>query len=69
MLRKMAFASGALALAAAPVAAQADLSRSVAPVEGESELQGQSTLFFVLGIAAVAAAIVVLSEDDDPTSP
>ncbi len=69
MLRKLALATTAVALAAAPVAAQADLSRSTAPVNSESELEGQSTLFFILGIAAVAAAIVLLSEDDDPASP
>ena len=59
---------GSLAVAAGiatPIAANASLDRVSAPVESKSELSGQSNLFFLAGIAAVAASIVLLSEDDD----
>ena len=59
---------GSLAVAsmiATPIAANASLDRASEPVEGESELSGQSNLFFLAGIAVVAASIVLLSEDDD----
>ncbi|MGI8943108.1 MAG: hypothetical protein ACR2FJ_02540 [Qipengyuania sp.] len=70
MLSKIATATAAMALVAAPVAAQVDTSRAAAPVEGASELEGQATLFWVLGIAAIVAAVILLSEDDDdPVSP
>lgn len=68
MLRKLALASASLALVATPLAAEqasAEIMRDSAPVSGESELVGQSTLFYVLGIVAVVAAIVLLAEDDD----
>lgn len=71
MLRKLAGSFAALALVATPLAAEqaaVETSRDAAPVAGESALVGQSTLYFVLGIAAVIAAIVFLSEDDDPVS-
>ncbi|GMM93300.1 hypothetical protein [Qipengyuania sp. MTN3-11] len=74
--KRIVLASAAMALAAAPVTAQQARAvpvRDAAPVEGSNALGGalggESTLFFVLGIAAVAAAIVFLSEDDDPVSP
>ena len=54
-----------VAMIATPIAANASLHRASAPVEDESELSGQSNLFFLAGIAAVAASIVLLSEDDD----
>lgn len=68
MFRKIVLAGSAAALLATPVIASAD-TRSSAPVEGASELAGQATILFIAGIAAVAAAIVLLSEDDDPVSP
>lgn len=74
MFRKLASGAVIAALVATPLAAQsarAQLDRASAPVEGESELAGQGTIFFLVGIAVVAAAIVFLSEDDDdaPVSP
>lgn len=61
----------ALALVASPVAAQAadaDISRSSAPVEAPNALASQNSIVFYLGIAAVALAIVFLSEDGDDDS-
>ena len=69
--RNILLASAALSLAAAPVAAQqakADVQRQSAPVSEQSELAGNTTLFFILGIAAVVAGIILISEDDDPVS-
>lgn len=69
MVRKIFLAGVAGAVLATPVLAEAEI-RASAPVEGESELGTRSPLIFVVGIAAVAAAIVFLSEDDDePASP
>ncbi len=68
MLRKLALAGAGMALVATPLAAEqvaAELSRDTAPIAGESELAGQSTIFYVLGIAAVVAAVILLAEDDD----
>lgn len=70
IVRKLALATATAALVAAPVAAQdAEAGRSSAPAVQESELRGNSTLFFVLAIVAVAAGIVLLIDDDDPASP
>lgn len=68
MIRNVVSGFAAAALLTGPVAAQAASSlpgRASAPVEAESELRGQSTLFFVLGILAVAAGIFLLIDDDD----
>lgn len=73
MIRKLAFATAAASLVATPLVAEqtkAQIQRETAPVTEESRLVGNSTLFLILGIAAVVAGIVVLSEDDDePASP
>ena len=72
MFRKLALATAALSLASTPVVAQqaaAQVQRDAAPVSETSELAGNATLFFILGIAAVVAGIVLISEDnDDPVS-
>ena len=70
MLKYLALTAAAMSLAAAPVAAQqaeAQIQRETAPAKSESELGGQN-LLFLLGIAIVAASIVLLSENDDPVS-
>ena len=65
-IRKIALAAGALALAASPAIAQANFDRAIAPVEGESELEGGSgILIAVLGAAAIVAGIIVIADDDD----
>jgi hypothetical protein len=66
MVRKFALATAAAGLAAAP--AGASLAREAAPVDGESRLAGQSTMFFLAGIAVIALAVVFLPEDQ-PASP
>lgn len=68
MIRSVLFGLAAGSLATAPVAAQAapsEPSRGSAPASEASELRGQGTLFFVLGILAVAAGIFFLIDDDD----
>lgn len=66
MTRKIALLAAAAGLAAAPVGAS--LAREAAPVSGENALAGQSTLFFLAGIAVIALAVVLLPEDQ-PASP
>ena len=71
-LRRISLTTAVAALVATPIAAQqsrAELSRASEPVAGENELVGESSLVFILGIAAVAGAVLLLSEDDDPVSP
>lgn len=70
-IRSIALATAALTLAASPAIAEAAFERSVAPVEGESELQGGSTfLFAALAAAAVIGGIIIVADgDDEPTSP
>lgn len=68
MIRKFAIAAGVLATASVPIAASA-VTRDAEAVSGESHLGGgQSTLFFLAGIAVVALAVVFLPEDQ-PASP
>ena len=65
----IAASAALLGLLAAPIAAQtAPVTRAAAPVEGESALNTNSAVFFA-GIAAIALAVVFLSENDDPVSP
>jgi hypothetical protein len=66
MIRNVLSGIAAVSLGVTPAIAQAaSPARASAPVKAESELSGQSTLFFVLGILAVAAAIFLLIDDDD----
>jgi hypothetical protein len=71
MVRKLLIAGAAASLIAGPIAAQETTgnARKSAPVSDENELGGDSPLVYLIGIAAVAAAIVFLSEDDDAVSP
>ncbi len=69
--RNIALATAALSLAASPAIAEAAFERSVAPVEGESELEGGSgILIAVLAAAAVIGGIIIIADndDDDPVS-
>ena len=68
-IRTLALAVGALSLAASPAIAEAAFERSIAPVEGESEVQGSGILLAALAAAAVIGGIIVIADDDDPTSP
>lgn len=58
----------AIGLMASPAMAQqpqAQISRDAAPVEASNELLGQNSLLFYVGIAAIVAAILLLSVDED----
>ena len=67
-MRKLLAAAGAAALIAAPLSAGVEpFARSSAPVDGASELANNSSLLFLAGIAAVAAAVLLLSVDEEDT--
>ncbi len=68
MLKNIALAAAAASLATAPVSAQQAVSQDSAPAESESTLGGSQNLLFFVGIAIVAASILLLSENDDPVS-
>lgn len=71
--RNLALATAAVSLAASPAIAEAAFDRSAAPVEGESKLEGEGSIFLaILAAAAVIAGIIVIADDDGddlPTSP
>lgn len=70
--RNLALATAAVSLAASPAIAEAAFDRAAAPVEGESELQGKSSILLaLLGAAAVIGGIILIADDgeDAPTSP
>lgn len=66
MFRKTILAAAAVGLAVAPVGAS--LAREAAPIEGKNTLGGESTVFFLAGIAVIALAVIFLPEDQ-PASP
>ncbi|MEL6709432.1 MAG: hypothetical protein AAFP79_14235 [Pseudomonadota bacterium] len=69
-IRTIAIAAATLSLASAPAIAQADLARSLAPVEGESKLGATATVFAILAAAAVTAGVVAAADggSDDSVS-
>ena len=70
MTRTFALMAAATALAVAPVAAQAAPQRTPAPVSTESEqLFGSPLLVIVLLAVAVGLGIILLDDDESPTSP
>ena len=69
--RNLAVATAAISMAAAPAVAEANADRAVAPVEGQSELEGGSGLIIaLLAAAAIIAGIVIAADggDDEPIS-
>ncbi|MBL9066624.1 MAG: hypothetical protein JNN10_10075 [Sphingopyxis sp.] len=72
LFKKAAVSLAATSMIAAPVAASAAQGvRAASAVEGQSELEGE-TSWIVIALAAVGiiAAIVLLTDgDDEPTSP
>ena len=71
MYRRLSAAGAAIALIVSPLyagSAKPALVRASQSVTGESRLGNQNDLVFIVGIAVVAAAILLLSEDDDPVS-
>ena len=67
--RKLMSAAGALVLSAGTAMAQT-AERAAAPVEGQSELFGMSSLWTIILIIALGVGIFFLVDDDnDPDSP
>lgn len=61
-----------LTLAAAPAissAAEAEFLRGASPVAEAEQMAGTSMLVFVGFLAALAAVVVIASDDDEPESP
>ncbi|QIQ86848.1 hypothetical protein [Erythrobacter sp.] len=69
--RNIALATAAVSLAASPAIAEAAFERSVAPVEGESEVGGSGILLAVLAGAAIIGGIIIAADgsDDNAVSP
>ncbi|KPP89745.1 MAG: hypothetical protein ACOCYR_04775 [Erythrobacter sp.] len=70
--RNIALATAAVSLAASPAIAEAAFDRSIAPIEGESEVAGGSGIILaVLAAAAIIGGIVIAADgdDDDAVSP
>lgn len=65
MKRLMTAAVLGLAVTAVPIAASQATARTAQPVSGENALAADSNLFFILGVVAVAAGIVLLQEDEE----
>ncbi len=74
LVKKAAVLFAATSMVAAPVAASAAQSvegvRAASTVSSENELEGKSGwILMALAIVGIIAAIVVLTDDDSPTSP
>lgn len=70
-IRTLTAAAAAVSLAATPAIAEANFDQAIAPVEGESELEGNSGIIIaVLAAAAVIGGIIIAADgdDDDPVS-
>lgn len=65
MKRLITAAALALAVTAAPIAASQATTRATQPVADGNALAADSNLFFLIGIAAVAAGIILLQEDEE----
>ncbi|MEQ8412739.1 MAG: hypothetical protein RIB52_14415 [Erythrobacter sp.] len=69
--RNIVLATAAVSLAASPAIAEAAFERSVAPVEGESKVGGESIILAILAASAVIGGIIIAADgdDDDAVSP
>ena len=65
MKRLITVALLGLAVAATPIAASQATGRTTQPVSDESALAANSNLFFILGVVAVAAGIILLQDDEE----
>lgn len=67
MTRKILAAALGIAVAATPLAANPApvLQRVTEPTADESNLAADSNLFFIVGVAVVAAGVVLLQEDEE----
>ncbi len=69
--RTLAAATAMVSLAATPAIAEANLDRNIAPIDGESELEGGSGIIIaILAAAAIIAGIIIAADngDDEPIS-
>ena len=67
-MKNMSALAAAASLAIAPAALQAadsPLSRTTAPVEGESELGGGAAVGVILLLGAIGMGALLIAEDDD----
>lgn len=65
--RKLALATAAIGLAASPVMAEASAERAQ-PVAASSEVgdfAGGNAIFYILGLAAVIAGVILIADGDD----
>ncbi len=73
MLRRAVSAITALAITAAPIAAQAaptPASRAPAAIEDSQELQGTTAwILAAIGLGLIIWGIIELTDDDEPDSP
>ena len=69
MVKKFFAAAAVLSLAITPAMAEISITRSVAPVEGESELAGSGLLLALVAAAAALGVVLAVTGDDDPVSP
>ncbi len=71
MMRKklLTAAAAAMALVTAPVAAQAALAERTPAAIGKSESLDSGVLLALVGAAVVAVGIIIVADDDSPTSP
>lgn len=71
-MKHLILSAAAASVVGAPVAAQ-HLDRASEPADASNQLSADSNLLFIGGIVAVAAAIVLLAEDEEgapaPVSP
>ena len=65
-MRKTALIAAALGLASAPLAAES-FPRTAAPVEGEDRLAGPGLMLGAMGVAAIIAGVLLVTENDDDT--
>ena len=68
-LRNLALATAAATFVAAPVVGQNSLERTTGLVEGENVEGENGIITAVFAIAAMIADIIIIADDDDPTSP
>ena len=66
--RKIALATAAVSLAAAPAVAEASLDRASAPIEGEKvggEGDGIGVILGIFAAVAIVGGIIIAASDDD----
>lgn len=71
-LGKVLAAFGAIGLVATPLVAQAaqtDVQRTASPIDDSEELVGTGVLVLVGFLAALAAIVIIVSDEDEPASP